>query len=608
VLANLSADLCRAVTGRADADEILASLARRNLFVARGAPGKHGYRYHHLLGDLLRSRLEREDAAIRRGAHLDAAYWFERTGDIRSAAHHFAEAGAYEHALPLMLAGYDGPSRRVSDGAVEGGAGRLPDAVIQPYVEDGPARAYAEAAMLIRGQRPAEAARVLRQIDSTTADNEQRRQWQGRAEYLWALYADTLGDPAAVLEHCAAASELMCPASATGPLHSSSLDDRWLAMVDAAILGQLPPLASRAHASLGQLDQARASLAAHFGTPAAAEAAHPATLAMIAVREGRLRDAFRLGKMAIRQNDALGAVAGPASVEARLALAGAFFEHNELDMAKEQLDAALEHCRPDGTSPWLWAVEASLARVLIAQGRPGGALNRLGDIRQLGLRNPPPHHLLQEVNTVEIVCRLSLGDLEGALLVARSFRAGDIPAVTLGRIELCSGRPDRASSRLSSNRPASVADEIRRLVLLACAEVQQGHTLAAHDALGRAVDAGRPDGFIRPFVDEGAQVLPLLRGLLAKRPDPYVTELARQVERVVPNAAQSQPSGIVEPLTAREREVLGFLPSHLSGRDIAAKIYVSPNTVKSHMKAIYRKIGAASRSEAVDIAISRGLL
>jgi DNA-binding CsgD family transcriptional regulator len=65
---------------------------------------------------------------------------------------------------------------------------------------------------------------------------------------------------------------------------------------------------------------------------------------------------------------------------------------------------------------------------------------------------------------------------------------------------------------------------------------------------------------------------------------------------------------MIEPLTDRERQVLGYLPSHLSTRQIATAIYVSPNTVKTHMKAIYRKMGAASRTEAVAIALGRGLL
>ena len=117
---------------------------------------------------------------------------------------------------------------------------------------------------------------------------------------------------------------------------------------------------------------------------------------------------------------------------------------------------------------------------------------------------------------------------------------------------------------------------------------------------------GRTEGYIRPFVEEAAQVLPLLRRAAATRPDPYLTELMEHAERAVPATAEDQPGSMLEPLTTREREVLGYLPSHLSVPDIAAKIYVSPNTVKSHLKSIYRKMGAASRGDAVTIAVSRG--
>ncbi len=119
---------------------------------------------------------------------------------------------------------------------------------------------------------------------------------------------------------------------------------------------------------------------------------------------------------------------------------------------------------------------------------------------------------------------------------------------------------------------------------------------------------GRPEGYIRPFVEEAPQILPLLRVVFANRPGPYLTQLMSHVERAVPATAEDTTGSMIEPLTVREREVLGYLPSHLSAPDIAAKIYVSPNTVKSHLKSIYRKMGAASRGDAVTIAISRGLL
>ncbi|HUJ65794.1 MAG TPA: LuxR C-terminal-related transcriptional regulator, partial [Acidimicrobiales bacterium] len=199
------------------------------------------------------------------------------------------------------------------------------------------------------------------------------------------------------------------------------------------------------------------------------------------------------------------------------------------------------------------------------------------------------------------------GDLEGTLLVARSM-APDIARETLARIDLFSGRPDRALSRLAAGPLPKVGAEIRRLILLACAEMQRGRTQLAEDSIGRAVSAGRPEGFLRPFLEEAPQVLPLLRGLVPSCPDLYLTHLVCHAEESVPVREAAEHNRVLEPLTDRERELLGYLPSHFHMREIADHMYVSLNTVKTHLKNIYRKLGATSRSEAVAIARAHGLL
>jgi DNA-binding NarL/FixJ family response regulator len=65
---------------------------------------------------------------------------------------------------------------------------------------------------------------------------------------------------------------------------------------------------------------------------------------------------------------------------------------------------------------------------------------------------------------------------------------------------------------------------------------------------------------------------------------------------------------ILEPLTERERQILCYLPTHLTMRQIGTAMYLSTNTVKTHVKAIYRKMGAFSRHDAVTIARSHGLV
>ncbi len=468
---------------------------------------------------------------------------------------------------------------------------------------------------MLCSQRIGQAAQLLRRLDTTTTDDAERRRWRVRVEFLWAVHAERLADAPSVLDHCRSMSELMAWDHPSGHPDRFDpdrvdpyLDGAWSDSIDAAIAAHVPILAARAHVWLDQPDQAQAILVRHFGTEEAAKASQPATLAMMACRQGRLRNAYEFATSALQRAQAGGKANDLATLDARLALAEVLFEQNELDAAEAELEAARRLCRSAGGTDWEWAVEVDMVRVLIARQHPGDALNRLGHLRHLEGRRPPAHHLLQKLNYVEILCRVALGDLEGTLLVARSMAPPDIARETLARIDLFSGRPDRVLSRLAAGPLPKIGAEIRRLILLACAEMQRGRTQLAEEAIRRAVDTGRPEGFVRPFLEEAPQILSLLRGIVSTRTDPYVAHLLCQAEQVVPGQPVVAPAHILEPLTERERELLGYLPSHLHLREIAASMYVSLNTVKTHLKNIYRKLGAASRSEAVTMARAHGLL
>jgi LuxR family maltose regulon positive regulatory protein len=129
----------------------------------------------------------------------------------------------------------------------------------------------------------------------------------------------------------------------------------------------------------------------------------------------------------------------------------------------------------------------------------------------------------------------------------------------------------------------------------------------AKHSLSRAVEAGRGEGYIRPFVEAAAQTIPLLRGLTGTRLDPYLIPLVNQLEQVTPGGSGGATT-VLEPLTDRKRQVLGCLASHLGQRDIARDMYVGHSTVKTHVKAIYRKFGVTSRMKAVAVARTHGLL
>ncbi len=608
VLADLTADLCQAVSGRTDSAEILESLANRNLFVLPVESPDPGYRYHPLLADLLRSRLRFEDSSLMRGAHLNAAKCFERRGDVRSAAYHLAQAGVYDRAFDLVFSNLVG---NTGDRQAAERPCSVESEMPEPETEEDPGRMYIRAAALLSALRVTEAGRLLRRLDGQIAEDPDGLVWKGRIEFLWAVHAERLANAPGILDHCRATSELMGSRALTAGSTATQPDRRreaWPEALDEAILAHLPMLAARAHVWLDQPDQAQAILTDHFATEDRAESAQPAMLALVACRQGQLRKAWRLATMALQGGSDQDRGKELRSLEAHLALAEVLFEHNELGAAREHLDTALLLCRSNAERSWAWAVEIDLIRVMIADRHAEEVLSRLGRLRQLEMRSPPPSNLLQRLNQHEIGCRIAIGDLGGAVVIARSIPPGEISSGALARIDLCSGRPDRAVARLNSSASSATGAEIRRLVLLACAEVQRGHLPHAEDYVRRAVEAGRSEGYVRPFLEESLQILPLLRAISSIHQDPYLIQLISEAELIGPCLEPATSGTILEPLTDRERQVLGYLSSHLHQRDIAATLYVSLNTVKTHVKAIYRKFGVESRTEAVAIARSRGLL
>jgi DNA-binding CsgD family transcriptional regulator len=468
-----------------------------------------------------------------------------------------------------------------------------------------PERTYLLAAALLEARHIARAAQLLARLDSMTASRPDRRQWRSRIEFLWAIYAQQVGDPAGMLEHCVAAGSL-------GPgLRSGADGDQGrgahsgLQRVDAVISHRLPLLATRAQIALGQVHQAEAIMLERYGGLEEAETNQPATLALLAYHQGRLGVATRLASAALEAAERQDTAAELVDLEARIVLAGVLFEHNQLDASWQQLQACLRLCWLTSAIRWMWAIEIELARVQVAQGAGTEAMHRLEDLRVkgAGLLSQP---LLQRLNQVTIDCRLQLGDHDGALLLARSLLPSDIPCETLARVDLHSGRSDQALHRLDVNPSPNLAIHVRRLVLVARAEYQQGRTARAYDTARRAVEAARPERYIRPFLEDPLQTLPLLQGIGAS--DPYLAALVREAEQLAPPASLSDTVTLLEPLTEREGQILRRLPSHLTLRQIGLVMCLSTNTIKTHVKSIYRKIGAVSRDDAVTIARRHGLV
>jgi LuxR family transcriptional regulator, maltose regulon positive regulatory protein len=136
-------------------------------------------------------------------------------------------------------------------------------------------------------------------------------------------------------------------------------------------------------------------------------------------------------------------------------------------------------------------------------------------------------------------------------------------------------------------------------VLRALALRATGNEETALAAIGAALSHAEPEGIRRPFLSAGPGVRELLAEHLRKAVSNrwFASELLRRLEGT--NGARILPTELLEPLSAREGEVLRFLPTMMSNADIASELYVSVNTVKTHVKSIYRKLEVSRRQDAV---------
>jgi LuxR family maltose regulon positive regulatory protein len=192
-------------------------------------------------------------------------------------------------------------------------------------------------------------------------------------------------------------------------------------------------------------------------------------------------------------------------------------------------------------------------------------------------------------------------DREAALAIAAAPPC--VGAIVLAaRGALARGDTDAAREllhpALDQPEPVDTAGRIEALVLYAVASRALPDRDVAADAFERALALADRDQFVWPFLQAG----PPLRDLLARQirrgtsHRGLVERLRVEVER---DAVTSRPVPLLEPLSEREQRVLSYLETMLSTEEIAGELFVSTNTVKSHVKSIYRKLGVTRRRQAV---------
>ena len=301
-----------------------------------------------------------------------------------------------------------------------------------------------------------------------------------------------------------------------------------------------------------------------------------------------------------------------------VALAGVLIERDDLTGAAEHLDASRRLGEHRGLPQNPYRSRVAEARLLEARSDLEGALALLDEAERVHDTDYSPD--VAPVPAVRARLRLRRGELADAEAWARERRLSpdDEPTylreyehLTLARVLLArrdGADPGAAAGLLARLDAAAVegariGSRIEVLVLQALVAQARRDVPSALDALRRAVTLAEAEGFVRVVADEGPPIAALLRAL--PRHDPAHAYGRRLLAAVV---GAPTPRTLVDPLSDRELDVLRLLSSDLGGPDIARELSVSLNTVRTHTKSIYAKLGVTSRRAAVHRAHDLGVL
>jgi LuxR family maltose regulon positive regulatory protein len=199
---------------------------------------------------------------------------------------------------------------------------------------------------------------------------------------------------------------------------------------------------------------------------------------------------------------------------------------------------------------------------------------------------------------VGTVIALAGGDLEAARRWADQVGDPFWRPVSEARVHLGADDRPAALTALEAAVPRCVRHEVVLGLLKARAVLDREEAMKFASA---AVELASSEGLLQTVVAEGAEVSELVEQSAWRVPAAWLDRVRRSTAEARQRGAPTDHQWI-EPLTERERDVLRFLPSRLTVREISDELYLSVNTLKFHLRVIYRKLGVNSRAEAAEVA------
>jgi LuxR family maltose regulon positive regulatory protein len=625
VLDRLTGPLCDAVTGLSGGSQTLEALDRANLLVIALDDRREWYRYHHLFADVLRARLLAEQPDLVPLLHQRASQWYERHDLTEEAIAHALAARDFDRASHLMELAVPMVRRHRQEALMHGWLKALPTETVRRS----PVLSLFYGAMLM-------ASGDLGGVDSWLDNAERALTGKPEGAALpWAETSDLLTLPSTVAMYRAALAQARGDVTGTDEHARRALDlagpDDHLARGGAAgFLGFAAWAQGDVSRALETFTQAVASL--HAAGNLVDALSGTVVLGDLWLAAGRPSQARRLCTQALVSAEAQGVRVARATAELHVAISELDVEVGDLESARLHLDAAaaLTNQAPMTESRYRWFVaKALLSR---ADGDPEEAVRLLDQAQQAyrpgffpDVRPIPALRARTWIIEGELTRAAAWAAERGVSVSDEARYLSEFDDLTLVRLLLAQDRTHPESDALDGagdllDRLCAAAEAAERAgsvleiqLLQALVQDAQGRRSQAVETLVEALRrAPEPDGYLRRFVDEGEPLMGLLRA--AEQAGVAGDWLRRVLAHDAPDAAGAPssarplPMTVMESLTERELEVLRLLDSELTGPQIARKLFLSHNTVRTHTKHIFTKLDVTTRRAAVLRARERGLL
>ena len=596
LLERVNGELADLLTGAAGSERILLDLEDANAFVLSLDPGRTLFRYHRMFGGLLRLELRRTLPAEIPELHRLAARWLADHGHITAAICQLQAAGDWtgaarlltDHAISLTL---DGQA-----GSVAALLRSFPARTAEDFPGLALVHAIADLGQHLLDQADAHLD-VVRAYATTTPPDRQYRLLMAVAS-LELLSARLRGHLDGVYEQVDA-----LPSPEAGQSNADialGSDLRALALLN---LGVTEAWSLRLADSERHLLEG-AALARDIGRPylevaCLAHLGFAANARSYAVARQHCEDAIALAARHCWDDE-------PVIAPAQATLAAVLIWTGEFDHGERWLDRARRVTQGEGAPGVRMFIHLVSAILAASRGRHREALAEFVAAGEVQARMVGETAFALKVTAWTIATHVRLGDLEQARAMLAALDDRQAAAVVV--------RTAAAAIRLAEKDPAGARRELRPVLLpepparpdpivveaylleaLACRDL--GDERPARAAVERALQLAEPDRLIMPFAVTGAWELLTALPPQGTSHAALVADILDAVHGAAPGSAAVP--GPTEQLSPSELRVLRYLPTNLTRPEIAGELSVSLNTVNTHLRRIYAKLGATDRSAAV---------